>query len=80
MALRESREEGQSRIEIKYTAQTKEAEEELLHLDFVERAKIDLNRAEDALNKVSGLGWKLPLLQLLDRFVEAARKSQLFII
>ena len=70
MALRESKDEGQSRIEITYTAQTKEAEEELLHQDFVERAKIDLNKAEDALNRVYGLGWHLPLYELLDQFVE----------
>ena len=62
MALRESKDEGQSRIEITYMASSKEAEEELLHQDFVERAKIDLNRVEDALNRVNGLGWHLPLI------------------
>ena len=75
LALRESRNEGQSRIEITYTAQTKQAEDEFLDSDFVERAKIDLNRAEDALNRVYGLGWHLPLHELLDDFIAATRKN-----
>ena len=80
MALRESKDEGQSRIEITYMASSKEAEQELLHQDFVERAKIDLNRVEDALNRVDGLGWHLSLIQLMERFVEAAKQSQLLIV
>ena len=80
LALRESREKGQSRIEITYTAETQEAEDELLNCFFVERAKIDLNRAEDALNSVAGLGWHLPMNQLLDRFVEGAKFNQLLIV
>ena len=75
LALRESRDEGQSRIEITYSAQTKEAQDELLDPDFAERAKIDLNRAEDALNRVYGLGWHLSLRELLDSFIKATRKN-----
>ena len=44
-ALSESRCEGQSRIEITYTATSEEAEDELLHPIFYERAKIDLDAA-----------------------------------
>ena len=46
----------------------------------MERAKIDLNRVEDALNRVDGLGWHLPLIQLMERFVDAAKQSQLLIV
>ena len=58
-ALNESRDEGQSRIEITYTASSLEGEDEILHPIFHERAKIDLNRAERALDNVEGLGWHL---------------------
>ena len=80
LALRESQEQGQSRIEITYTATTKEAEDELLDQEFVDRAKIDLNKAEDALNRVTGLVWHLPLRNLLDSFVAATKGHQLLIV
>ena len=64
-ALVESRDEGQSRIEITYTANILAAEDELLHLIFHERAKIDRNKAERALDSVDGLGWHLSLGELL---------------
>ena len=59
-ALSESREEGQSRIEITFTATNKAGEEEILHGMFHERAKIELDRAERALDSVDGLGWHIP--------------------
>ena len=60
-ALSESRNEGQSRIEITYTASTVAGEDEILHPIFHERAKIDLERVERALEAVNVVGWHLPL-------------------
>ena len=68
MALLESCDCGQSRIEITYTAIDVAGEEEILHGFFAERAKIDLNKAERALDRVDGLCWHLPLRELLDKF------------
>ena len=79
-ALIESREEGQTRIEITYSAASKLAEDEILNGVFYLRAKIDLDRAERALNSVDRLGWHLPLQKLFDEFVESSRKMQLLII
>ena len=74
-ALHESRDEGQSRIEITYSATNAQEEDEILNGVFYLRAKIDLDRSERALNSVTGLGWHLPLHQLLSIFEEAARRS-----
>ena len=80
LALAESRNEGQSRIEITYTANSLVAEDEILHPIFHERAKDDLNKAERALETVSGLGWHLPLDELLKKFSETTRQHQLLIV
>ena len=74
-ALGESRNEGLSRIEITYTATEVASEDEILNGFFAERAKIDLDRAERALDKVNDLGWHLPMRELLDSFVTAAKQS-----
>ena len=79
-ALKESRDLGQSRIEITFTATSKEGEDEILHPVFYERAKIELDRAERALDSVKGLGWHLPLHELLTTFSEVTKQNQLFIL
>ena len=65
-ALHESRDLGQSRIEITYTAPKIEAEKEFFKAGFASRARRDLDKVEVALNNVSGLVWHLPLSELLE--------------
>ena len=80
MALRESCNKGQSRIEITYTATDVAGEDEILHGFFPDRAKVDLDRAERALSRVDGLCWHIPICEMLDRFSTAAKRSQLLIV
>ena len=56
-AIRESKDEGLSRIEITYTARTAEAEAELFHPLFGRKSEVDLNLAQAALGQVSDLCW-----------------------
>ena len=58
-ALRESQEAGLTRIEITFTATTREAEKELFHPLFCQEAELKLNAAERALRQMPGLGWHL---------------------
>ena len=53
--LRESKDEGLSRIEITYIAKTSEAETELFHPLFVRKSEVDLNLAQAALDQVPGI-------------------------
>ena len=78
--LKETKDEGLSRIEITYTAVSYEAERKLLNLWFPERAKRDLDAAFRALNSVDGLGRHLTMKELLDGFVEGAKGHQLLIV
>ena len=54
-ALRESKDEGLSRIEITYIAKTSEAENELFHPLFGRKSEVDLNLAQAALDQVPDL-------------------------
>ena len=54
-ALRESNEEGLSRIEITYVAKTSEVGNELFHPLFGRKSEVDLNLAQAALDKVPGI-------------------------
>ena len=49
-SLKESRDRGLSRIEITYTAESYDAEQELFKDQFIERATQDLDLAMMALN------------------------------
>ena len=60
-AIRETVEVGQSRIEITYTAATKEGENMLLCPFFKDEMEADLNVVHHALQKVDDICWKLPL-------------------
>ena len=63
-ALMESRNEGQSRIEITYTATDLAGEAEILDDEFPQQTTIDLMDAEAALRQVKDLTWHIPQLQL----------------
>ena len=60
LALRETQDIGLSRIEITFTAPSKEAENELLYHLFDQQAKLYLDKAERALRSVDKLAWALP--------------------
>ena len=68
LALSECRDEGQSRIEITFKASNQAGEEEILDPMFYERARSELNRAERALDSVSGLCWHISHHELLTNF------------
>ena len=74
-AHNESKGEGLSRIEITYTANTSEGEDEILNGVFYLRAQIDLDRAERALNNVKNIGWHLPIHDLMSQFMQYSRQS-----
>ena len=67
-ALSESRDEGQSRIEITFKASNKVGEDEILEPMFYLRARLELNRAERALDSVNGLCWYISHNELLTNF------------
>ena len=63
-ALKETKDVGQSRIEITYTAVSRTGEKEMLDDEFPLQTKIDLNYAEAALRRVPGLTWHIPMINL----------------
>ena len=63
-ALKESKDIGQSRIEITYTAVSRRGEDEILDDEFPLQSKIYLMDAETALRSVSGLTWHIPMIDL----------------
>ena len=65
-ALRESKDEGLSRIEITYIAKTSEAENELFHPLFGRKSEVDLNLAQAALDQVPDICHKLPMKEMYD--------------
>jgi len=73
-ALKETMAEGLSRIEISYYAESQDAEDELLVFEFPERAHNDLNDVLEALNSVSGLCYRVSLLNLLQTFQGQAKR------
>ena len=79
-ALRESKDEGTSRIEISYTASNAEAESEFFHPLFGRKAETDLNLAQAALDQIPDLCWRLPMIEMFNKFAEVARGHQLLIV
>ena len=73
LALKESHQYTQSRIEITYSAKTLAGEVELLDDDFSLRNTIDLTNVQLVLDRVPGLCWPLSMKQLLDGFIEKTR-------
>ena len=80
LALKESRGELLSRVEITYTARTVAGEGVLLSDGFPARAQRELDRAQDALGSVPALGWHVSQQELLEKFQECARGHQLLIV
>lgn len=79
-ALKESHEQGLTRIEITYTVSDVEGEKQLVADRFVDGAKVNLQNAFLALQSVRGLGWKVPLKTLHENFILHARGHQLLIV
>ena len=79
-ALKGSCNETMSRIEISYIAHTVEAQAEFFNDEFLDRTTIDLNNAQQALNEVDGVGWRFPVKELLDNFIEGARPQQVLLV
>ena len=71
--LKESANHGTSRIEISYTVRSQEAEKELFYPLFAKHSEWNLDKAERALNSVAELGWSLPMKELMENFIKAAR-------
>ena len=72
-ALKESINEGLSRIEISYNALNQEAENEIFHPLFGQQTSQNLQKAFLAMNSVPGLGWHLPMKELMENFIQDAR-------
>lgn len=79
-ALTESRDAGLTRIEITYTADTRAKENWLLHRLFPPEAKQHISKVAQALSRVKGISWRLPLTKLLDTFTEKTRAHQLLVV
>ena len=79
-ALKETAENGMSRIEITYSADSIEGEEQLLGEDFFKESINDLDLALEAINKVDGLCWRVHLGELIDKFIELARPNQFLFV
>ena len=79
-AIRETVDNGLSRIEITYSTTTKAGEDMMLSPEFNEEAEADLHVVHHALNKVEGICWKLPLKTILDHFCLTAKGNQLLIV
>jgi len=75
VTLRESQDYGTTRIEITYTATKIAGENKLLHPQFPEEARMDLNKAYISLMHVADICWHIPLWQLWDKFIEVAREN-----
>ena len=79
-ALKEACEIGLTRIEITYTAETVEAQNELLDAEFVDLSNINLSNAYLALQRTRGLGWHVPLKTLHQEFMRQACVHQLLVV
>ena len=64
-----------SRIEITYTADSIEGEDQHLHEDFWKKSIDHLDLAQEAINKVDDICWKVHLGELIDRFIDMARPN-----
>ena len=78
--LKETANNGTSRIEITYTALSREAENEFFYPYFSRQAHHDLDKAFLALNSVANLGWRVPIKELFEKFIHHARGHQLLIV
>ena len=79
-AIKETVQYGLTRLEITYTADTLNGENELLDEIFPGRAEVDLWNVFLALKTVQDICYHLPLSTLLNTFNAEARKEQLLIV
>ena len=79
-ALKQTHDIGLTRIEITYTAETVEAQNELLDEEFVDLSNINLSNAYLALQRTRGLGWHVPLKTLHQEFTRQACVHQLLVV
>ena len=70
-ALRQTVLKGLSRVEITYNADSVESQQLLLSEVFLDAATLDLDRAQKAVNRVQGLCWDIPFLELYEKFQAA---------
>ena len=77
--LQEFKNEGITRIEISYSADSVQAENILLHPLFAYHAAKDIGMVLEILNYTSGIGFGLSMMELLQTFEEMAKRAQLFI-
>jgi len=80
LAQKESQELGMTRIEISYSAATKDVENDLLHPLFQDYATRDINLVQTALSNIDGVIWHIPLTKLMNSFIELSRPNQLLIV
>ena len=80
LAHRESQDLGMTRIEISYSASTKDIENDLLHPLFQDYANRDLNLVQTALSNIKDVIWHIPLTKLMNSFIELSRPNQLLIV
>ena len=71
--------EGVTRIEITYSADSVPAENELPHTHLADRAKRDIGKVLEILNQAAGIGYRLGMMELLQAFADNAKQAQLFI-
>ena len=72
-AIVEASGHGCTRIEISYIANSPKAVQEIFSPSFLEDAKHDIKTFEHILNRVSGICYKVPLINLLHVFQEETR-------
>ena len=77
--LREFQNEGATRVEISYYADSVEAEDWLLNESFPDKAKDDLERVFGIINKTAGLCYNLRMLDFFQTFEEVTKMAQLFV-
>ena len=80
LAHRECQDLGMTRIEISYSASTKDIENDLLHPLFQDYANRDLNLVQTALSNIKDVIWHIPLTKLMNSFIELSRPNQLLIV
>ena len=78
-AFTETLQTGLSRIEISYYTDSHLAEDQLLADRFAQRTVDDLDKVQRALNSLSGICYRVPLLSLLGIFSDTVKVRQLYI-
>ena len=75
LAQLECQDKGQSRIEITYSAASKDDENTILSPGFGNDAEHNLHKALLALKNVKDICWHIPIDRLLDTFIQVTRRN-----